>query len=399
MKSIATKRIILIALAFVLGILFVYILSIAGSGSKGPVQNALNSVSNKIMEIENEYIFRKRTKKRKQKLEDYDLIKKDINALKNPKVILLGASDNIENESFEAIINLEDSLKTVFPLIHIYNAWGSKPQEQFPSIAVETIIKLGSTPVITWEPWLNDFDENDYPGIPLPHKRDKGCLKAIVDGTYDKYIYDWAKEAAKIKQPIFVRFGHEMNDPYRYPWGPQNNDPEDFVEAWTHVRNIFKYGGTNNVIWIWAPHPAYGQLDKFYPGEKQVDYIGVGVLNFGIATTWSKWWTFDQLFGTQYEKLDSFNKPIMITEFGSLNVGGDRAEWFTESLKDIVTEYTAIKSILFFHQPADNTVSDKEVSWYFIEDKKTKNAILSQIQSWPDSLSLKNLSNLKKHSN
>ena len=399
MKSIVTKRIILIALAFVLGILFVYVLSIAGSGSKGPVQNALNGISDKIMSIENDYIFRKRTKKRKQKLEDYNLIRNDINALKNPEIILLGASDNIENESFEAIVNLEDSLKTTFPLIHIYNAWGSKPQEQFPSIAVETIIELGSTPVITWEPWLNDFDENEYTGIPLPHKRDKGCLKVIADGTYDKYIYDWAKEAAKIKQPIFIRFGHEMNDPYRYPWGPQNNDPEDFVEAWTHVRNIFKYAGANNIIWIWAPHPAYGHMDEYYPGVKQVDYIGVGVLNFGIATTWSKWWTFDQLFGTQYEKLDSFNKPIIITEFGSLNVGGDRAEWFTESLEGIVTEYTAIKSILFFHQPADNTVTDKEVSWYFIDDNKTKNAISKHIQSWPDSLSLKSLYNVKKSKN
>ena len=391
MKSKKLNRFLIIASALVFGLLLVFLLSIAGSESKGPVRSILDGIANKVIDLENQYIFKKRSKKRKQKLIAYEAFKKDINALKHPKIILLGASDQIERESFESIINLEDSLNTIFPLIHIYNAWGSKPQEQFPKIAVETIIKLGSTPVITWEPWLDDFSEEEYPGIPPLDKRRKGCLKAIADGTYDKYIFDWANELAKIKQPVFIRWAHEMNDPYRYPWGPQNNNYEDFVNSWIHVRDIFRYAGANNAIWIWAPHPAYGHLDDYYPGEKQVDYIGIGVLNFGIATTWSKWWTFDQLFGQSYEKIDSFNKPVMITEFGSLNVGGDRAQWFSDAMESIPYKYPAIKSVVFFHQNADNTITDKEVSWYFIEDKKVRDSIIKQLNLWPDSLKIENL--------
>jgi len=391
MKSKTIKRFLIMGAALVFGLLLVFLLSIAGGKSKGPIQNILDGVANKVLDIENHYIFQKRSKKRKQKLKIFSSFKNDINALKKPKIVLLGASDEVEKESFEAIINLEDSLRTTFPLIHIYNAWGSKAQEQFPKIAVETIIELGSTPVITWEPWLDDFKEEDYPGIPEPTKRKKGCLKAIADGTYDKYVFEWAKELATIKQPVFIRWAHEMNDPYRYPWGPQNNKYEDFTDAWTHIRDIFRYAGANNAIWIWAPHPAYGHLDDYYPGEKYVDYIGIGVLNFGIATTWSKWWTFDQLFGKSYEKVDSFSKPVMITEFGSLNVGGERSEWFNDALESVATKYPAIKSVLFFHQNADKTITDKEVSWYFIEDQKSKEAIIKQLNKWPDSLKLENL--------
>lgn len=391
MKSKTLKRFLIIGSALFVGLILVFLLSIAGSESKGPIQSILNAASNKVIDMENYFIFQKRSRKRKQKLKAFNRLKHDINALKNPKIILMGASDKIEKESFESIINLEDSLDITFPLMHIYNAWGSKPKEQFPKIAVETIIKLGSTPVITWEPWLDDFDEEDYPGIPKPEKRKKGCLKAIANGTYDKYIFDWAKGLAEIKQPVFIRWAHEMNDPYRYPWGPQNNKYEDFVNAWKHVRDIFRYAGATNAIWIWAPHPAYGHLDDYYPGDKYVDYIGIGVLNFGIATTWSKWWTFDQLFGKSYEKIDSFAKPVMITEFGSLNVGGDRAQWFSDAMRSIVQKYPAIKSVVFFHQNKDKTITDKEVSWYFIEDKKTKDSIATQLKLWPDSLKLENI--------
>lgn len=386
MKSKTTNRLLFMAVALVLGLFLVFLLSIAGDKSKGPVQSTVDRIANKVIALEDEYILQQRSHQRRQSLDGFRSLSEDIELLKNPKIILLGASDKIENESFESIINLEDSLKTTFQLIHIYNAWGSKKEQQFPELAVETILKLGSIPVITWEPWLSAFDESEYPGIPLPEKRDQAGLTAIANGTYDKYITEWATAAKRIHKPIFIRLAHEMNDPYRYPWGPQNNSPEDFQEAWRHVHSVFDEVGATNIIWIWAPHPSYQYFEVYYPGDEYVDYVGVGVLNFGTAVTWSEWWTFDELFGNQYEILNSFHKPIMITEFGSLVVGGDRAQWFSEALKSMADKFTRIKSVLFFHYPDDNTITNKVVSWYFIEDNRTKEAIIKQIELWPDSL-------------
>ncbi len=386
MKSQTANRILFMTIAFIFALFLVFILSVAGNKSKGPLQSTIDRISDGILSMEDEYILQKRTDQRREKLAGFDLMIDSIETLKHPKIILLGASDNIEKESFETIINLEDSLNLTFQLIHIYNAWGSKPEHKFPQLSVETILKLGSVPVITWEPWLSAFDAEEYPGIPAPEKRDNGGLASIANGTYDKYITEWATAAKNIGKPIIIRLAHEMNDPYRYPWGPQNNSPEDFKRAWKHVHFIFDKAGATNIIWVWAPHPSYQYFDAYYPGDAYVDYVGIGVLNFGTATTWSKWWTFDQLFGSQYEKLNQFHKPIMITEFGSLNVGGDRAKWFSDALKGIGSKYTSIKSILFFHYPADNTITNKTVSWYFIDDKKTKEAIIKQIELWPDSL-------------
>jgi hypothetical protein len=389
MKLKFTYRFAFMSLAFALAILIVYILSVAGDSSKGPISNMLNKVGENIQDVEKSLIIDTREDKRKDKLKSFDSIRNNIELLKNPKAILLGASDNTKAESYERIINLEDTIHTVFPLISVYNAWGSKETEKFPELAVQTIVNLGSTPVITWEPWLNDFDVEEYPGIPAPDKRGKGSLRAIANGTYDNYIKNWAQKLKEIQKPVLLRFGHEMNDPYRYPWGPQNNKPKDYVNAWKHIRKIFDSLQINNVIWVWAPHPAYGYLDAFYPGDEYVDYIGIGILNFGTAATWSKWWTFEELFGVNYDKFSSFNKPIMITEFGSLVVGGNRGHWFADALKKIPKKYPLLKSIVFFHYPADKTITSKTVSWYFIDDKESRDSISYQINKWPDSLKIR----------
>lgn len=374
--------------AFAFGLLIVYLLSIAGAKSKGPIQNALNQAEKNILNIENSLILDKKENKRKESLKDFDSIRNNIDILKNTKEILLGASDNTKAESFEEIINLEDSLNLKLPILSIYVAWGSKPSEQFPKLAAQTIINLGSTPLITWEPWLSDFSEAEFPGIPIPEKRGKGSLAAIANGTYDNYIRKWGLGVKSLNKPIFLRFGHEMNDPYRYPWGPQNNKPEDFIAAWKHIRAIFDSLDINNVIWVWAPHPAYGYFDAFYPGDEYVDYVGIGILNFGNAATWSQWWTFDELFGVNYDKFSSYGKPIMITEYGSLVVGGNRGHWFADGLRQIPTKYPLLKSIVFYHQPADKTITSKVVSWYFINDPETQDSIKEQINLWPDSLKI-----------
>ena len=379
-------RIMITIAAIAGGILLVFLLSVAGDRSKGPLQRFLTSAGESVLAIEDKMILDKREARRAQSLEWLEPYRLDKQKLKDPEVILLGASDTYSKESYESIINLEDSLHTTFPLIHIYNAWGSKDEQAFPRLQVLAILELGSIPVITWEPWLSSFDEAEFPGIPPAADRDLGCLRAIANGTYDLYVKKWAREAKRIASPIFVRLGHEMNDPYRYPWGPQNNTPVDYVDAWRHVHDLFAAEGADNVIWVWSPHPSYGYFEHFYPGDDQVDYIGFGLLNFGTVANWSQWWSFDEIIGAHYATLDSFAKPMMITEFGSLNVGGDRAEWLEESFRDLPTDYPSIKSVIFFHYSEDRTVTNKVVSWQIIREPRSLEALRTAMDSWPDSL-------------
>ena len=152
---------------------------------------------------------------------------------------------------------------------------------------------------------------------------------------------------------------------------PSGTDPADFIAAWKHIRYVFEKEGAKNIIWVWSPHPAYGQFKTYYPGAAYVDFVGSGTLNYGTAATWSKWWTFDEIFGNHYEPLAAFNKPIMISEFGSLAVGGDRAQWYGNAMDSLSIKYPLVKSLLFFHFSDDRTTTQQSLDWRVINDGAT----------------------------
>ncbi len=376
-------RILYTLLVLLLAVSIVLALSFAGNKTKGPIAYLLSLMGNYVQDTENAIILQQRSDKRISRLQWFQLYNKKPELLKNPPVILLGVYDNHYIESFESIVSFEDSLKTTLPLIHIYQAWGSGEEQQFPLEQFKSIVKLGSLPVITWEPWLTAFDENEFPNLRKPELRDKNGMADIAKGLYDTYIEKWAIESKNFEKPFFLRFAHEMNDPYRYPWGPHNNKPADFIKAWKHVYEIFKKAGADNVIWIWSPHPAYGYFEYFYPGSEFVDYVGVGVLNFGNVASWSQWWTFDEIFGQHYKELATFGKPIMITEFGCLGWGGDKCQWFMEALNNLPSRYPAVKSIMFFHVSEDKTTTMQALNWYIKYDTVCTRIIREEIKKWP----------------
>lgn len=367
-------------LTIVLGICLVIFLTLMGKESSGPIEDALAALSSEISSIENKFILNSREHTRSKSLQWFNNYRNHASELSSTDKILLGAYDNEVLESFQSIVELEDTLHTTFPIIHLYTAWGSKPIEEFPVSQAKAISDIGSIPMITWEPWLSDFNKEDFPNINAdPEKRDKNGLHSIARGNYDIYIDKWASDVKGFGKLIFVRFGHEMNDPYRYPWGPQNNKPEDFIAAWKHVVNRFKADGVENVIWVWSPHPAYGNYDSYYPGDDYVDWVGVGTLNYGTVAVWSQWWSFDEIFGKYYSQLSKYKKPIIITEFGCLSVGGNRAKWYEDALSSIPIKYPAIKSVIFFHSSKDNTTTYKSLNWYIKDDSLTVKAIIKSI--------------------
>lgn len=380
MKQIMYRSSIILG-AILLGILLVWILTKLGQKSTGPLEDTFSAMGRGVSYIEDKYILQGRKHTRSDKLKWFNEYRNDPVKIANSDQILFGAFDNEFSESFQSIVELENSLQTTFSIIHIYTAWGSKPDQKFPSLQAKAILDVGSIPLITWEPWLSDFNKADFPKINTdPKRRDKLGLQAIAKGDYDLYIDKWAYELKNLGRLIFVRLGHEMNDPYRYPWGPQNNKPEDFVAAWKHVVNHFRKIGANNIIWVWSPHPAYSYFDYYYPGDDYVDWVGVGTLNYGTVATWAKWWTFDEIFGKYYTQLSKYKKPIMLSEFGSLDVGGNRIKWYEDALTSMPVKYPAIKAVVFFHCSSDITTTNKALNWYFKDDSLVTNVIINTVQ-------------------
>jgi Glycosyl hydrolase family 26 len=306
----------------------------------------------------------------------------DVMRLRTPDVVLLGAYDSKLPASLEGVVELEQAIGAAFPLVQLYTAWGDKPDQRFPLQLATAISDMGSIPVITWEPWLTDFENASHPGLPLRAARDRHGLAAVARGDYDFYVDAWALDARRFGRPLFVRFAHEMNDPYRYPWGPQNNSKEEFIAAWRHVVARFAAAGATNVLWVWSPHVAYQYWETYYPGTEAVAWVATGALNFGTVAHWSRWWTFRELFGSKYKALMMFNKPIMIAEFGSLAVGGDRTRWYLDAIDALSHEYTGVKAVLFFNGRNDQTVTYQKVDWSLTGDPAAAAAVRHALTTW-----------------
>jgi hypothetical protein len=376
------RRLLVTSAIIASGAAAVVLLTSLSIGSEGPLSAGLDRLATSVAELEHrirEYVS---GPGRSADLKWFDRYRSDPALLGRPDVVLLGAFDGGTPRTFDGIVRLERTIETTLPLIQIYGAWGDKPDEQFPLRLVTAIWDLGSVPVITWEPWLTDFEEAGHPHLPLRDQREKHGLARVGSGDYDFYVDSWAAAAATFGKPIFIRFAHEMNDPYRYPWGPQNNTKEEYIAAWRHVVDRFRRAGARNVIWVWSPHVAHRFWELYYPGGSHVNWVATGVLNFGPIAGWSQWWTFQEIFGDKYSQLAALGKPVMIAEFGSLAVGGDRAAWYRAALMGLPERYPAVRAVLFFETKNDQTVTYQKVDWTISNDSAVARGVADAIRAW-----------------
>lgn len=374
-------RLLLTATLLLGGLAGVGMLTAIGSVGDGPLSGLLTSVATMGGSLEHRLIEMFSGPGRSANLGWFDEYRRKPERLRKPDVVLLGAFDGGIPRTLDGVVKLEQQIGTTLPLIQLYTAWGDKPDQQFPLKFVTAIWDMGSVPIITWEPWLTDFESARHSAIALRDTRDSHGMAAVARGDYDFYVDQWAGEAAKFGKPIFVRFGHEMNDPYRYPWGPQNNTKEEYIAAWRHVVERFRRDGAKDVIWVWSPHVAYKYWETYYPGNEYVDWVATGVLNYGPIAQWSQWWTFQEIFGNKYPALASRGKPIMIAEFGSLAFGGDRAGWYTDALTDLRRRFPAVRSVVFFNVKSDQSATQQTVDWTFPNDTLTLRAVARATQT------------------
>jgi len=377
-----SHRILLSLLVLATSVALVGGMIVLGRAAEGPLTTALGSLGSSVGQLEARVMQRVRGSTRAQQMAFLEPLRSSADALRDPGALLLGAYDQQIPASLEGVLALEREIETTLPLIQAYSAWGDKAEQRFPQRVVQAIWGLGSVPLVTWEPWLTDFENRLHPDLPLRDDRDRGGLAAIAAGTYDFYVDAWARDAARFGKPLLVRFGHEMNDPYRYPWGPHNNTAADFVAAWRHVVERFRAEGADNVVWVWAPHVAYEGWEHFYPGDDVVDWVATGVLNYGTVATWSQWWSFDDIFGRHYEGLAAYGKPVMIAEFGSLAVGGDRAAWYRAALEALPGRYPAVRALLFFHVERDQTITYQALDWSIVDDDAVSQAVRDGLRGW-----------------
>jgi mannan endo-1,4-beta-mannosidase len=216
----------------------------------------------------------------------------------------------------------------------------------FPEQEVRSIYDDRRVMMLTLQPWRlgNTHD------IMIPQ---------ILEGKYDQYIKGWAEGIKKVGEPVFVRFANEMNGDWD-PWCAWffGKDHDLYIEAWKRVHNIFREVGADNAYFVWNPHdrsfPDFKWNDPhlYYPGDQYVDWIGMTGYNNGTSHPADTWREFDEIYSdiyNQYKRLYP-DKPLMITEFSSNEVGGNKEQWIRTAFKGLAERYKDIRIAVWFDQ-------------------------------------------------
>jgi hypothetical protein len=226
----------------------------------------------------------------------------------------------------------------------------------FPTQQMQAIRLHGSIPILSWG--SETIPDGTGPADPSP--------AAIAAGNYDGYLREFASEAAAWGQPFFLRFDWEMNGSW-FAWGNGVNGttPAVSVAAWRHVHDIFNSVGATNAKWVWCPYVEGKQerpgLKPFYPGSRYVDWTCMDGYNWGKNRANSQpWKSFSELFGRTYRRLTETiapGKPVMIAEFASNSVGGNKASWISKMFEQLPTKFPAIRALVWFDSV------DRGVDW------------------------------------
>lgn len=249
-----------------------------------------------------------------------------------------------DQQELKKINILEDSIKSKFEIVAFSCNW-DRSKGNFPEELMQTISKRGSIPMINWNPKFTSEEENES----------KIC-QSIYKGKYNEYLTQCADQLRKYKEPVFINFAAGFDIPENSWSSSGNNSPEEFILAWQHVYTFLNNLGISNVTWVWNPKKS--NSTNYYPGPKFVDWMGVSCLNYSDLKNKS-WYSFAELYTPHRKFLGGTQKPVMITEFGSV-AGNKQLSWVDNGLKDIQKNFHEIKSIVMCSAEIKSSLNQKE---------------------------------------
>ncbi len=195
----------------------------------------------------------------------------------------------------------------------------------------------GYVPEVTWESWGGVHGTSNY------------SLADIADGKYDKLITDQLQQVKDVCQNrvVLIRFDQEMDlPPGSTSWYPWQGDTGQYVAAWRHVVKIGHHVDPS-IKWIWSPNRGNATVTpQYYPGNQWVDYVGI-TLNHEHLPLEIKYQTFAQFYQANQQVIESFNKPIIISETTSDEGFGNKDDWVT-GMFDYALHNPKITALVWF---------------------------------------------------
>ena len=211
----------------------------------------------------------------------------------------------------------------------------------------------------------------------------------ILNGEFDQYLEDFAGAIRDTKQPVLFRLCNEMNGDWcAFSAFHTSRDTEIFRRLYQYVFQRFEEAGAlPYVIWVWNPNErSFPQYDwnhafRYYPGDQYVDIIGLTGYNTGTYYEGEEWRSFREIYEPIYrEAVQNFDKPLMITEFASSSVGGDKAQWIREMFEEI-QNYDRIKVAIWWSGRDLDAEGNVARPYWLDEEKGTLKAFKDYVKT------------------
>jgi len=224
-----------------------------------------------------------------------------------------------------SVNGLERDLGRTLDIDHLFFKWDGNA---FPNWRQRWDRRHGRVPMISWA--------GTY-------------LDGVLDGTHDALIRNRALGLKRLRSPVLLRWFGEM-DAVIYE-NDEISSPDQFVDAWRYMHDMFDDVGATNVDWVWCPNAssfASGRAQLFYPGNAYVDWICADGYNWAPDRENASWTSFKDIFSSFYTWGEPKPRPLMVGETGVLeNDPGDKADWITKMGRTLQRSYPAIKALVY----------------------------------------------------
>lgn len=247
-------------------------------------------------------------------------------------------------------------------VVHFFQPFsidGNGQTKHYPSVErINKVVRKGYIPMITLE-------DHFVSATGTNQKLKQPNLYSIVEGHFDSFFADWARQVKAVEGTILLRILHEFNGDW-YPWCVVNNDknPELLVKAYRRIHDAFKKQGVTNVKFIWCPNSMSVPQEKWnfimdaYPGDEYVDFVGLDIYN-GAGKGFQLWRSFRKEGIENYfiltERMPA--KPLLICEAASRErketesiSAQDKAGWIRQMSEALTTDMSKVRLLAWFNE-------------------------------------------------
>jgi beta-mannanase len=219
---------------------------------------------------------------------------------------------------------LEGALGRKLDVAHYYYNWGA----YFPTWRERWHSRNGRIPMISWDAY---------------------STAAIANGSQDRVIRARATGIRNFSKPVFIRWF----------WEPDASDeshliasPASYIAAWRRIVHIFRSQGATNASFVWCPTAwgfASGEAQRFYPGDRYVDWVCSDPYNWAPGRSGAEWRSLASAIRPFYRWGERTHKPMMLGEWGSQERGaGEKAHWLRRAAFVLKHRFPKIRAVFYF---------------------------------------------------